>query len=637
MVTASPERCGADPIDSCGLLILTALGEELTPLLTEFNARPVQPKPEDGGDRYFEARVPVGDGRFLRVVLASTFAKGVGRMTVLTSRALQRWRPRHTILAGVAAAVPDGKIALGSALVATTIIDAMEQKVKPGDSKSTRHRSYECDGDLLIPLRCFVGEYAHTRARFGLVICQPDVVKFAKYRDELVEPVRQFFDEEPIGLEMEGAALAIGVRSQPPAERPSFTLVKGAVDFASFRKNDRHREQAASTVARLLFDFVAEGWLATDPRASQVTIAEEPQSSSPPLAVTRLFGRQRWVSAILEELADTAGARIISIEGLGGIGKTALATRIADEAAHKGLFTGAAVYSLSLSEETSFRSQALVSGLAAQLGYHEVNQLDGAAAANALLQCLDTDLRLILVDNLERPEDVAELAAVLSNVRADSRTRWIITSRASARAQLPSARCLVLEELAREDAVALLEASLDQQRFGATQVPKEDLEAVYEVVGGNPQAVKLSAGLLTRYPTSIALQLLVRGKDEADEFYRHIYGTAWRLLSEGSRATLIAMRSLPQEGGDWDRVLALSGKTPDELMRILRELLDLNLVTATRRGSVILYALHRLTVTFVGEVMDSWNDTERGEALRVLRLRNIRHSLERMGGDGESG
>lgn len=636
MVTESPEVSGADPVDSCGLLILTALGEELTPLLEEFNAHPVEARRGDGGYRYYEAAVPISEGRCLRVILASAYDKGGSRMTALTSTALQRWHPRHAILAGIAAAVPNGKIALGLTLVATTIIDAMEQKVKPGDRKSTRHRSYECDSDLLIPLRCFVGDGADARARFGLIICQPDVVKFAEYRDELVEPVRQFFDEQPIGLEMEGAGLVIGVRCQPPAERPSFALVKGAVDFASFRKNDRYREQAATTVARLLFDFVAKGWLASDRIASPVTAAEEQTTSSPPFAPQRLFGRQRWISAVLEELADATGARIISIEGLGGIGKTALATRIADEAAHIGIFAGTAVYTLSLSEDTSLRSEALVSGLAAQLGYHEVNQLNGAAAANALLQRLEVDPRLVLIDNLERPQDVAELAAVLSKVRIDSRTRWIITSRASVRALLPDARCLVLEELTREDAVALLEESLDQKKFCAPQVPRKDLEAIYEIIGGNPQAVKLSAGLLTRYPTSIALQLLIQGKDEADEFYHHIYGASWRLLSEGSKTALIAMRSLPQEGGDWDRVLALSGKESEELMPILTELLDLNLVTATRQDSTILYALHRLTATFVGEVMASWNDTERDETLRAIRLRNVRHSLERMRGDVQS-
>lgn len=619
----------SDPPESCGLLILTALGEELTPLLKRFDARPVEPTPTDGGDRYFTADVPVGGSRTLRVVMASAYGKGVSRMTALTSKALLRWRPRHTILAGIAAAIPDGKTALGTTLVATTIVDASEQKIKP-QGRTTRHRSFECDDDLLIPLRCFIDVDDAERSRFGLIICQPDVVKFSVFRDELVEPVRRFFDEEPIGLEMEGAGLAIAIRRYPAAERPSFVLVKGAVDFASFRKNDRHRDQAASVVADLLFGFISKGWLATDPQMGRV--AELPAATASPL---HLVGRERWMSELLADLAEPAGARVISVEGLGGIGKTALATRVLAKAHDRQLFAATAIYTVSLSDDSEFSSQALVSGLAAQLSYHEVNQLSGDAAASELLQRLHGDPHLILVDNLERPEDVAELASMLDRVGSASRTRWIITSRTSVRAALPSTQALILDELARDDAVAVIEESLRRQRFHAVGIPKADLEAVFDVVGGNPQALKLSSGLLSRYPTQIALHLLVQGRNEADEFYKNIYEASWRLLSEGSRTTIIAMRALPQEGGDWERMLALSGKSPAELMQILRELLDLSLVTASRQGSALLYALHRLTATFVGEVMNSWDAGERDETLRAIRARNIAHTLQRMQGDGE--
>jgi hypothetical protein len=619
------DSAGARP----GLLVVTALPEELTPLLAVFGARPVPPAASGESERYYEAEVRVTGSRVLRVILASAYGKGVGNMTALVSAALQRWRPRHAILAGIAAAVPDGKSALGTVLAATTIVDATENKVKPA-SRSTRHRSYECDVDLLTPLRCFAGDGPGARARFGIVICQPDVVKYAVYREELVKPVSVFFDERPIGLEMEGAGLAIGVRRRPAIDRPGFGLVKGAVDFASFRKNDAHRRAATAEVARLLFEFIELGWLGSDPQPPRPESPEADGNPSPQPPPPALYGRDASIAELKDELVDPTGARIISIEGLGGIGKTALATRIISEAAARNLHSRIGRLTIASTEENPFRRAALVSTLAAQFGFHEVNELQGQAAEASLLARLSNEAHVVLVDNLELPADAAELGRLLASVDPAAATRWIVTSRPALPASIAGVRTLLLEELHREDAIALLRVSLKDQEFGAVAVDEEDLDAVYGVIGGNPQALKLSAGLLKRYPTSIVVALLTKGQDEADEFYRDIYGTSWGLLSDLARTTLVALRFLPEDGGDWERLRAVSGLETDELIRSIRELLDLNLVMVSRGGGTALYSLHRLTATFVGDVMKSWGEAERSEAVRSFRRRNIEHTRERM-------
>lgn len=612
-----------------GLLIVTALSEELTPFLGAFAAHSVSPDVTGGSERYYQAEVPVAGSRSLRVIFASAYGKGVGNMTALVSAALQRWRPRHVILGGIAAAVPDGKTALGTVLAATTIVDATESKVKPA-SRSKRHRSYECDLDILTPLRCFAGDGGEARAHFGVVICQPDVVKYAVYREELVKPVADFFDERPIGLEMEGAGLAIGVRRRPVIDRPSFGLVKGAVDFASFRKNDAHRRAAATEVAGMLFEFIALGWLGSDPRPPPLEGGEEIGDPPPPRPRPVLYGRGAYLSGLMDELADLAGARIISIDGLGGIGKTALATRLLAEAAARKLFCRFGRFTIASPEEKSFRASALVSTLAVQFGFHEVNELQGNAAEALLLARLSDEAHLVLVDNLELPGDAAELGRLLANVDPSAATRWVVTSRHALPDSLVGSRTVLLQELEREDAIALLRGTLKDQEFGSVALDEEDLDAVHRIVGGNPQALKLSAGLLKRYPTSIVVSLLTKGQDEADEFYRDIYGTSWGLLSDLAKTTLVGFRFLPEEGADWERVRAVSGLHTDDLVRSMRELLDLNLVSAGRGSGTTLYSVHRLTATFVGDVMKGWTEKERSETVRSFRRRNIEHTRERM-------
>lgn len=138
-------------------------------------------------------------------------------------------------------------------------------------------------------------------------------------------------------------------------------------------------------------------------------------------AFTALIGRQ---GAVAEMLAAFDDARIVTLVGAGGIGKTRLATEVATRAAAR--FPDGVAF-VPLAALTS--SRCLPNALAAAL---DITLADGSTSLDAASACLANRRMLLVLDNCEH---LIEAAASLADTLTDAHPmlRVLVTSREALR------------------------------------------------------------------------------------------------------------------------------------------------------------------------------------------------------------
>ena len=248
------------------------------------------------------------------------------------------------------------------------------------------------------------------------------------------------------------------------------------------------------------------------------------------------IGRQ----AALQDLAGRCddGARLISVLGMGGSGKTRLAQRFAWT--WLGDFAGGAWFcDLSQARDVDGIVQAVAEGLDVPLGRSDpVAQLGSALAARG--HCL------VILDNFEQVARWAEptLGRWLEGAREAC---FLVTSREPL--HIAGEQSLLLAPLAPQEAAALF-----RQRAAATGHPvgagAEDDAAVDDLVGlldGSPLAIELAAArsrvmtprmLRQRMTERFKLLTSTGGRHDRQATLRATFDWSWDLLSPAERAAL---------------------------------------------------------------------------------------------------
>jgi non-specific serine/threonine protein kinase len=250
--------------------------------------------------------------------------------------------------------------------------------------------------------------------------------------------------------------------------------------------------------------------------------ARRPVASNLPRPLSSLVGRERELAAV-RDLLLRDGERLVTLLGPGGVGKTRLSLRVAEETADE--FADGAVF---VPLATVFDPDLVPAAIARELGVHEAGDRPVLSTLTGLLR----ERRLLLVlDNLEQVLSAAPVVAELLStcphlgVLATSRAPLHLSGECEFPVPplaLPTAASGTTGDLADADAVRLfaLRARSVNPEFALTPDNAPTVAAICRRLDGLPLAIELAAARVKVLSPSALLPALrhastLSGKDGA--------------------------------------------------------------------------------------------------------------------------
>lgn len=329
-----------------------------------------------------------------------------------------------------------------------------------------------------------------------------------------------------------------------------------------------------------------------------------------------LFGVDEAQAKLANLLLQPGRPWLIGIDGMGGLGKTSLAHALARAMLESHRFYDIAWVSARQEEflpegvlrriiQPALTTETLVDTLLTQLNPGLGLTRSSDEKQTIVGRWLKAKAYLVVVDNLETAADYQSLLPLLQQLANPS--KFLLTSRHSLRSQA-NVYCHSLRGLSKEDSLALLRHEAVTRSLSSLAVAgAESLHRIYQVVGGNPLALKLVAGQLSILPLAQVLDHLRQADAKSiEELYIYIYWQAWEMLSEAGRQMLVAM-PLAQEGSFAD-VMRESELEPGPAGQALKELITLSLVEVGGDLEQPRYRIHRLTETFLLNEVIKWQE-----------------------------
>ena len=373
------------------------------------------------------------------------------------------------------------------------------------------------------------------------------------------------------------------------------------------------RKQADALAAMAAWLLAVEAAERQQLRAAQLAHLETP-------TYLRLFGAEVASAEVTGLLQQPGPPWIISIGGMGGLGKTALADYVVRQVVRNGKLEGVAWITarrerlnpggtLRASDGATVTVDTLWDLLAAQVlsDLPAETHWSDAKRREMVLQRLRNAEHLVVIDNVETVVEVEPVLDLLRQLVNPSRI--LLTTRTNL-FQEGDIYHYVLPPIQAGSALELIRHEAAIRNLPAVAAAGDaELHPIFEAVGGNPLALRLVVGQLHLHPLDAILADLSEVRLQPVEgLYTFIYQRGWAQLDEITRAVFLTMPLSPEEGAEPAHLAELGGFTDTDLQRALSHLVTLNLVD--RRDGFGLhrtrYSIHSLTRRFLHRHVLRW-------------------------------
>jgi predicted ATPase/DNA-binding SARP family transcriptional activator len=319
-----------------------------------------------------------------------------------------------------------------------------------------------------------------------------------------------------------------------------------------------------------------------------------PLPSRLPVLLMPIIGRSRPLTIIQQQLQSPA-SRLITLTGIGGVGKTTLALAVG-AAVRDQFLDGVQFVDLT----TMTRQQSLVNVL---VDAFEIQLIGRDSPEKQLFSYLNYRENLIILDNFEHIIEQADWLTKL--LRTVPTVKLLTTSRE--RLNLREEWVFTVEGLPSEDAQMLF-LQQAQQNSETGELTQEDRAAIADIcvrTEGLPMAIELAASWLRLLrPTEIATELtqkwdmltnLHRNAPVRHHSLRTVFNGSWQLLQPDEQYLLAQLSVF---WGTFDRHAAM--QITGASLRSLAALVDKSLLRRTEEGG---YQLVMMVREFSAEML----------------------------------
>lgn len=289
-------------------------------------------------------------------------------------------------------------------------------------------------------------------------------------------------------------------------------------DVANADELTKQADQARETIANLQQQLNAGPFVPSSELESSASAALPPRGE--------FVGRAAQLGQLKDALRERGS--VVAVEGMGGVGKSALSLEVAHGWSSVG-FDGVVWVS---AVERAVGLVDVADTIARVLEYPAVTRLPDGEKSEELRRVMAGRRYLVVLDGFENVED----AQVDDFVRAmPEANKALLTSRRA----VTDARSMTLRGLNRDEALELLHSEAARLGIGDIDAAADHLQILFEKTGGSPLALKWALGLVRQ---GSDLAEVIEALDSAEgAVFQVIIGRTWDALSEPARKLLMVM------------------------------------------------------------------------------------------------